>query len=149
GGGARAGARLDQVTQGVDREADVAVVVLGGGRSDHQHDLPLDVAAEAPRATSSCIFVSSRQTAAGRSGAIAASAANDSPTRRGDSKATTVSAERSTRSISPERFGRKPSKRQRSVGRPEATSATGTTEGPGRTTTSRSRSMQRRIKIGR
>ena len=83
-----------------------------------------------PRATSSWSLVSSRQTAAGRSGASAASAASEAGGGAGDSKATTVSAERSTRSSSPARLGRKPSKRQRSVGSPEATSAVGHRRGP-------------------
>ena len=59
-----------------------------------------------PRPTSSWSFVSSRQTAAGRLGARAARAASESGRRRGDSKATIVSAERSTRSSSPARRGR-------------------------------------------
>ena len=54
-----------------------------------------------PRATSSWSLVSSRQTAAGRSGASAASARSESGRRRGDSKATTVSVDCRTRSSSP------------------------------------------------
>ena len=43
------GARLDQVAQGVDREADVFVVLGGGGGADDEDDLAFDVAAEAAR----------------------------------------------------------------------------------------------------
>ena len=84
-----------------------------------------------PRTTSSWSLVSSRQTAAGRSGASAASARSESGSRRGDSKATTVSVDWSTRSSSPARRGRKPSNRHRSAGSPEATSAVVIAVGPG------------------
>ena len=74
GGGAGAGAGLDQVAQGVDGEADVFVVLVGGGRADHQDDLALDVAAEAPRQLAERaardLLVHLRQLAADGGGAV-------------------------------------------------------------------------------
>ncbi len=79
---------------------------------------------------------SSRQTATGRSGSSSASTASDAATRRGDSKATSVSASpaNSARS-SPALRGRKPAKRQRSAGSALATSAAMAADGPGSTST--------------
>src|SRR4051794_11437924 len=47
GGGAGAGAGLDEVAEGVDGEADVLAVLGGGGGGDDEDDLAFDVAAEA------------------------------------------------------------------------------------------------------
>ena len=88
-----------------------------------------------PRTTSSWSFVSSRQTATPRSGSASASADNVDARRRGLSKATVVSAESRTAATSAARRGRKPTNRQRSAGSPEATTATGTDDAPGSTST--------------
>ena len=136
------------MAEGVDGEADVLVVLLVGGRADDEDDLAFDVAAKAPRefgqgAPGDLLVHLGHLAADGRLAVRGdrRQRGEVSPIRRGLSKAMTVTSERSTFSIASERFGRKPSKRQRSVGRPEATRATGTTEGPGRTVTSRARSI--------
>src|SRR5262249_16369665 len=101
-----------------------------------------------PGTTSSWSFESSRHTAAGRSGASAASAVSESGRRRGDSNATTVSGEPRTRSSSPPRRGSQPSKRHLSAGSPEETTAAVTADGPGSTPISSSRSMHARVRRG-
>ena len=98
-GRARPGAGLDQPAQGVDREGGVgarAGAASGGAItttiSPFTSSRKRRASSESvPRAISSWSLVSSRQTAAGRSGASVASAASESGSRRGDSKATTVS----------------------------------------------------------
>src|ERR1700756_1538836 len=73
--------------------------------------------------TSSWIFVSSRQTATGRSGSTSVSVLSEAARRRGDSKATTVWGVANTRSSSVFLRGRKPTNCQRSAGSALATSA--------------------------
>ena len=92
--------------------------------------------ASGPRATSSWVLVSSRQTAAGRSepnaSAIASSAAS---VRCGASKKTSVRSSSATaasrRDRSPALRGRNPSKANRSTGSPDTASAVSTADGPG------------------
>ena len=90
-----------------------------------------------PRTTSSWSFVSSRATAARRSPSSTRTSRRSVITRSGDSNRTTVrgscasARRRSRRSLG--RRGRKPSNTQRSVGRPETTSAAVTADGPGTT----------------
>ena len=90
-----------------------------------------------PRTTSSWSFVSSRATAARRSPSSTRTSRRSVITRSGDSNRTTVrgscasARSRSRRSLG--RRGRKPSNTQRSVGRPETTSAAVTADGPGTT----------------
>ena len=80
--------------------------------------------------------MSSRQTATGRPGSCPASTSRVPASRRGDSNATSVSAApRNRLSSSPRARGRKPTKRHRSAGSPDATSAVVTAEGPGSTST--------------
>ena len=101
---------------------------------------------EGPLATSSCSLRSAPgRRPPGGSAPGRPAPASEAGRRRGDSNATTVSAERRTRSSSPARRGRNPSKRHRWTGRPDATSAVVTADGPGRTSTSRSRFRQARI----
>jgi hypothetical protein len=92
--------------------------------------------ASEPRAISSWVLVSSRQTTAARSSPNEArSSARVAATRRGDSKNTWVrgspasSANRFWRS--PSLRGGNPSKQNRSVGSPETASAVVTADGPG------------------
>src|SRR4051812_36801228 len=91
--------------------------------------------AAVPRTTSSWTFVSSRQTATGRSGSSSASAASVAGTRRGDSNATSVSAAENAARSSEALRGKKPTKRQASAGNALATRAATGALGPGRTST--------------
>ena len=134
-----AGARLDQSADGFDGGRVEAAGLRGA--ADDEHDLALAAprtrsARESdavPRTISSWSFVSSRQTATGRSGSSSASTANDAPTRRGDSNATTVSGDAKTAST--RLRGRKPANRHTSDGSALATSAVIAEDGPGRTST--------------
>ncbi len=97
--------------------------------------------ASGPRHTSSCTFVSSRATAAGRSGPHATTRSPSvAASRRGDSNSTVVrssaatAANRARRAV-PAR-GRKPSTANRAVGSPLTTSAASGADGPGTTVTS-------------
>jgi hypothetical protein len=92
--------------------------------------------ASVPRTISSCVLVSSRQTTAARSSPCEErSSARVAASRRGDSKNTWVrgsaASSASRRSRSPGLRGTKPSKQNRSVGRPETASAVVTADGPG------------------
>ena len=93
-----------------------------------------------PRLISSCVLVSSRQTAARRPAPNApAISASVAASRRGDSKNTMVrrSSRRpaSRRARSPALRGGNPSKQNRSVGRPDTATAAVTADGPGSTVT--------------
>ena len=120
---------------------------LGCAADDHRHlaaahRSPAQAASSAsgPRRTSSWVLVSSRQTAAGRSGPNADTAsARKSASRCGASKKTIVrgsaaSAARALRRRPPLRGGN-PSKVNRSLGRPDTASAVVTADGPGRQVT--------------
>ncbi|SCD50173.1 hypothetical protein GA0115240_11156 [Streptomyces sp. DvalAA-14] len=89
-----------------------------------------------PRLTSSYVLVSSRQTAARRSGPkTSAIAPRVSSIRCGASKYTSVrrsaATSRSRDSRSPALRGRNPSKQKRSTGSPDTASAVSTADGPG------------------
>ena len=92
-----------------------------------------------PRAASSCSFVSSRATQAGRSPRISAIRPSVAPTRRGDSNTTRVSGRSrqatSQASRSRARRGGKPAKAKLAVGRPATASAASTADGPGTAST--------------
>ena len=90
-----------------------------------------------PRITSSWSLVSSRAIAMRRSPKATSASRSRICTRRGDSKTTSVlgswRSESSRRMRSPGLRGRNPSNVNRSVGRPESTSAASAADGPGTT----------------
>ena len=97
--------------------------------------------ATGPRRTSSWVLVSSRHTAAARSAPKASAIADRAAcVRWGASKNTIVrssaASAASRRARSPALRGRKPSKQNRSTGRPETASAVSTADGPGTAVTS-------------
>src|SRR4051794_2684994 len=151
--GARARARLHEATKGIDGECEVgAPGTRRARRRDDQHDLALHILAKAPgklaQRGSSDLLVELRELAAdgrrpvGRQRRQCRERLRQAAWRleRHDSLG---GPEDPLELAAPP--GRKPSKRHRSAGNPDATSAVITADGPGSTSTSRSRSRQARI----